>query len=647
MSRIPGWTNVSSLVMRLVLSAGVAVCALLAGPAWAGVIHVKADAAGANNGQSWANAYTGLQAALAAAQSGDEIWVAQGTYKPTTGTLRTVSFVLKSGVGLYGGFAGTEAERGERAWQTNATILSGDIGTTDTADNSYHVVIGADLAVLDGFTITAGNADGNFGAGMYSKDCSPTVTNCVFSNNRTNYYVGRGGGMCNESSGASGSSSPNVSNCTFSGNGANVGGGMYNDGSSPTVTNCAFPSNGANVGGGMANYGASPTVTDCTFSSHMMGVGSGMHNWYGSPTVTNCTFTKAGNGMANYGGSPTVTNCTFSGHRGGYDGGGMRNVNSSPSVANCTFSGNTVTGNGGGMHNWDSSPTLTNCTFIGNAAEFYGGGMYNQGGAPTLTNCVFIGNAADIGGGICDGSSSTVTDCTFRSNTGGNGGGMHNGQSVSTVVNCAFSRNTAIYSGAGMHNEGGSPTVVSCTFTGNTAGAFGGGMDNYLSAPRVTNCTFSGNTAENSGGGICNGGWAPNDRSPTMTNCISWDNGAPVGPEVYSDKSAIPTFHHCDIKGSGGSGASWNTALGADGGGNLDVDPRFMAPATPAGPDGLWRTSDDGLRLRSDSPCIGAADPAAAPKTDILGLPRKIVPDIGAYEFWPPASADPAWVLFR
>jgi hypothetical protein len=132
--------------------------------------------------------------------------------------------------------------------------------------------------------------------------------------------------------------------------------------------------------------------------------------------------------------------------------------------------------------------------------------------------------------------------------------------------------------------------------------------------------------------------------SSTVTNSIFWDNTAPLDAEIYG---GTPTFRHCDIKGSGGSGALWDPALGADGGGNIMADPRFVAPATPAGADGLWRTSDDGLRLRSDSPCIGAADPAVAPPKDILGLPRGSAPDIGAYEFWPPASAGPAWVLFR
>jgi len=135
--------------------------------------------------------------------------------------------------------------------------------------------------------------------------------------------------------------------------------------------------------------------------------------------------------------------------------------------------------------------------------------------------------------------------------------------------------------------------------------------------------------------------------SPTVANCIFWDNAAPVGAEIYKG-GGTPTFRHCDITGCGESGDSWDAALGADGGGNIEADPRFMAPATPAGRDGLWRTRDDGLRLQSGSPCIGAADPAVAPETDILGLPRSSPPDIGAYEFdWSRTSAHPVWLLFR
>jgi predicted outer membrane repeat protein len=214
-----------------------------------------------------------------------------------------------------------------------------------------------------------------------------------------------------------------------------------------------------------------------------------------------------------------------------------------------------------------------------------------------------------------------VTNCAFSGNTASSGGGMYNGGGSPTITNCTFSGNTAD-DGGGIYNTDCSPTITNCSFSGNSAGYEGGGMCNTYCSPIVTNCTFSGNSAGN-GGGMCNqdGGWQ------TVINCIFWDNTAPLGTEIYTTSLATPTFRHCDIRGG------WNPALGADGGGNIMSDPRFVAPATPAGADGLWRTSDDGLRLQPDSPCIGAADPAVAPETDILGLTRKAAPDIGAYEF--------------
>ena len=70
-----------------------------------------------------------LATIIAGATSGDQVWVAAGTYYPTTGASRTVAFTLKCGVAVYGGFNGTELTLGARNWTTNVTILSGDIGT--------------------------------------------------------------------------------------------------------------------------------------------------------------------------------------------------------------------------------------------------------------------------------------------------------------------------------------------------------------------------------------------------------------------------------------------------------------------------------------------------------------------------------------
>ena len=137
----------------------------------------KPAAEGSGNCSSWANACT-LQTALTGAVPGQEIWVAAGTYKPSSDPAdRTATFQLKNGVAVYGGFAGTENNRSLRNPAANLSVLSGDIDNDDTqtpvitnlttvtgiGTNSYHVVTGATGATLDGFTITAGNANGSGG----------------------------------------------------------------------------------------------------------------------------------------------------------------------------------------------------------------------------------------------------------------------------------------------------------------------------------------------------------------------------------------------------------------------------------------------------------------------------------------------------
>ncbi len=323
-----------------------------------GTIYVDADAWGANDGSSWENAYTTLQPALDEATAGDQIWVAEGTYKPThessPGNPRSATFQLKNGVAVYGGFDPSvgDTDWDDRDWTGNVTILSGDLGTPGNPyDNSYHVfyhpaVLALDAtAVLDGFTVTGGYANG--------------------------------GGELSE------------------------GGGMYNKGCSPTVTHCTFAGNYANIGGGMRNHSsASPLVTDCTFSANTAG--------------------DQGGGMANYSSSPSVTNCTFAGNH-GHNGGGMLNYQSSPEVIGCTFVDNeAINGSGGGMYNYTgSSPTLANCMFVGNSAYSMGGGIVNySAGTPTLTNCTFSGNSAGTGGGIDNRSSLlTVTNCILWGDT--------------------------------------------------------------------------------------------------------------------------------------------------------------------------------------------------------------------------------------
>ncbi len=245
----------------------VAVSLAVRHPAPAGVgflIYVKADASGANNGTTWANAFTSLQSGLAASAPGDEIWVAAGTYRPTATADRTISFALKNGVGVYGGFAGTETMRSQRSPVTNVTILSGDIGTVGvTTDNSYHVVSSDSTVtatgILDGVTVTGGRADGGAdptdrGGGAYVDQGSPTFVRVIFSGN----HAGNRGGGVRVAAG-----NPSFTNCGFLGNTSVSAGGGLSTASvgSLQIRSCVFRDNFVNNSTGGGGIEATGTVT--------------------------------------------------------------------------------------------------------------------------------------------------------------------------------------------------------------------------------------------------------------------------------------------------------------------------------------------------------------------------------------------------
>ncbi|MCK4625309.1 MAG: hypothetical protein KAV00_08370, partial [Phycisphaerae bacterium] len=332
------------------------------------IIYVDADATETpHDGSSWCHAYLTLYEALNLPPSpGTTIRVANGTYLPDPTGLedpREATFQLINGVTIEGGYAGCGApDPDERNIPVHETALSGDIGTTgDDSDNSYNVVVGSntnETAVLDGVTITAGNADGEpigeggennrhgNGSGVHNSNGNPTVINCTFSAN----YATIGGGMFNWNS------NPMVTNCTFSGNSAKDAGGMCNrDSSSPTVENCIFIENTASFsynpcGGAMANWtDSNPTITNCAFIGN---------------TATNAT-TQAYGGAMHIGreSSPVVTNCTFTGNMADDWGGGIRNEFSSSNltVTNCIFWENT---DGGGMDESAQIHDDSGCTSV-------------------------------------------------------------------------------------------------------------------------------------------------------------------------------------------------------------------------------------------------------------------------------------------
>ena len=344
------FASASALLLALLLTA-------LAPTAHAqSVIYVDRDASGANDGSSWANAYTNLQTAIDNATGTDQIWIAEGTYKPTFdrgGTVqfsylayRNRSFVIpdsKDGLKLYGGFDGTETALSQRNPAAHEVILSGDINSntggsindvsfepdtdsdadsdtrpfTDHLRGSYlngdrkrgfggnvnHVVfLGSGLSrstVMDGVTITGGFAVAQF-----------ATQNGFVGGEQRNF----GGGLFCDGCSAT------IRGVTFRGNYAHVrGGAVYvTGGGSPRILNSVFWGNNAG--------GQPPTLSD------PLGDQEFAFYFVSGPGDTNGSFlTKSisdGEGAAVYNddGSPDLHFLTFFQHPDSGDASTLENV---------------------------------------------------------------------------------------------------------------------------------------------------------------------------------------------------------------------------------------------------------------------------------------------------------------------------------
>lgn len=345
--------------------------ALCASSASAAVRYVDGGlTTGLNNGTSWADAYQGPTAvatALTASVSGDEIWVKAGTYKATATTSRTIWHTLKSGVALYGGFAGTETTLAARDFVANVTTLTGDLtgndnGTVTTmAENSHHVVNASSVlstAILDGFNIVGGYANG------------ATASN-----------YDKGGGILVLTSG-----NPTVRNCKFIGNRCTFGGGAgYIFGANGTFRNCEFTDNiGGSYGGAFDTNGTNVTWEYCTFTNNQAARAGAIESYGSSQTkITNCVFRLNRATSTNSGGAVWA------------------GTSSTVTIRNSTFVGNTTTAtSGGGFYNTSGSSTVANCIFWGNTGS--GGATANNqvtaaGGTNTVSYSIVQGGMTGTG----------------------------------------------------------------------------------------------------------------------------------------------------------------------------------------------------------------------------------------------------------
>ena len=353
----------------------VVLCFALTQVAAGRIIYVDADAPGRNSGLSWADAFTDLRDALLMARPGDEIRVAPGVYTPAAppNGKRGDSFLLQEAQGatIRGGYAGFgEPDPDARDIVKYRTILSGDLNGDDglnfanNGENSYHVIDSSstnELTILDGFTITGGNADSRIhleppyvgweeavGGGIYNIGGSPTIIDCNFI---ANFALEGGGGMYNAPNHPSAGeppipSNPKLIHCKFTKNSADFGSGIYNENSSPVLNCCGFIANRASYGGGM---------------------------------------------FINYRGSIVLTSCIFNGNEATL-GGGMLIYDSNATLINCTFKSNSASNFAGGIHNVMAATTLTNCILWANTDS---SGMYESaqiyGGTPNINYCCVQG----------------------------------------------------------------------------------------------------------------------------------------------------------------------------------------------------------------------------------------------------------------
>ncbi len=186
-------------------------------------VYVDHTANGLNNGSSWANAFTNLQDALAL---GDDhlIHIASGTYKPTSGTSRGISFELSSNQVLLGGYPNGGGTRSPSQYPTN---LSGEIDNIVGYDgNSYHVIKAQNIlcSTLDGIIIRQGSADDSNsfgrarGGGIYIVNSEIDLNNIKFRWNKAVY------GACMF---ATLSSIVHITDCDIKSNIAEYGSALY------------------------------------------------------------------------------------------------------------------------------------------------------------------------------------------------------------------------------------------------------------------------------------------------------------------------------------------------------------------------------------------------------------------------------------
>ena len=490
------------------------------------VVYVDYAAMGDDTGYNWADAYTNLSTALENVCENQEVWVAQGTYVPTTcprhgagdtcdGNPEERHFFMKSNVTLYGGFSGTETLVTERDIENNTTIISGDMeeddvwnDTTKTWDNLddnvryIFYLFQDDLTnmVIDGFSI-----QGSRDFGVFIAQDNNVLTL------RNNYFTANRGAVRTRW---------NVDHTSVN--------------TTLDIDSCVFEKNSGIDRGLKAVYVREGTlsITDTQFIDNYGDFGSILETNNTDTTITGSTFTgntAEANNIYIEGGTIDVSGSTFSNNvaddndpENNYSSGGVFGIRDADlTITDCTFDSNAA--DNGSVATIDASGkklTITGSTFTANAAVS-DGAIQSWNPLDVVIDSTSFSNHE--GGrntilGVASGSTIDIRNgSTFTNNTASEGGLMSFSGSIVTIDDTSFTSNSGKRGIAIEVREGSSLTITNSDFINNT-GVDSGPLNVYDSDLVVENSTFSGNT--------CTLDPIPN----------TWN---PEEPDYYSDGAAI------------------------------------------------------------------------------------------------------------
>lgn len=516
--------------------------------------YVNQAVASSGDGKSWGAAFKNLSEAIKVASStvADEIWVAKGTYYPNTNHFGTrydppsfsysMTYLVKKPMKIYGGFAGTETALTQRNWETNETILSGNIkDLADSTDNIYHVVliVGTETSPLknvtvDGFTISDGYAN--------------VITTITVDGNVINAY--NGGGIYNVYA------SPELKNLKIIRNVGFVGGGIHNKNSSPMIDNCQILQNySGSSGGGIYNLRGSPVIRNTLIANNYVNNigGGGIDNLSSDVRVQNSTIknnrASKGGGIYSDGGNVTLENVIVENNKATTDGGGVYNF----SKTNLTMKHVSITDNkaqfGGGMRTFRAHLQIDSSQIANNTADYYGGGIYADGDSLRIQYSNIDSNKATTyqgGGFFVENAFVAIKGGTIKGNSAKTdaGGILFRYSTHGTVENVEISKNISNRYGGGIYLSGNSDPAKQFKFTkvvfSENEGFSGGGMHLNSTSPVLDDVTFAGNTTKDAGAGLMVSAGA----YPNLSNSLFKKNKAASGGGMFSQNGAGATLNN-------------------------------------------------------------------------------------------------------